>query len=139
MIVCVCDCVQVCLYVNKCAVNALTISPHLSDNGLVGPKHLHPLHTDWSAAEVRKYAEFELLSRALISPFVTLQFVALSCVQLSVKWKEKDNIKRGIWALGDILFGALIFPAHHAVGLNRFSTQLHITLIDECINILLST
>lgn len=63
------------------------------------------------------------------------------CTERSFKMqygKEKDNIKEGIWALGDILLGALIFTAHLAVGLNIFSRQLLITLIDGCINILLA-
>ena len=50
------------------------------------------------------------------------------------KRKITSTRKFGLWAT--ILFRPLIFPAHHAVVLNRFSMWPHIPVTDECISVL---
>lgn len=89
----------------------------------------------WKAEKICRVGTvlFSFLFITICGPFCSSQrSVKQQC------GKETDNIEEEIWALGNILFGALIFPANHAVGLNIFPAQLHIPVIDEGINILLS-
>lgn len=94
-----------------------------------------------NCAEVRWDAELKPLSLCLPLFLPHLWHICGTFRVYSWVWnsnvaKRKITSKRkfGLWAT--ILFRALIFPAHHAVGLNRFSIWPHIPVTDECVSVL---